>query len=149
MEVHVKGMDCTECTQHVHHAIQELPGVKSVSVLLAAEKATIQFDPTLVDLPMIRQAVAGAGYSVPEEVPNQAPASPTLQDFTRPVLTVFGIVFGVVLFVVVFGEWLGWFAKITELVPWPVGLALVLLFGYPVFKNVVQATLRRQIISHT
>jgi Cd2+/Zn2+-exporting ATPase/Cu+-exporting ATPase len=28
MEVPVKGMDCTECTQHVHHAIQELPGVK-------------------------------------------------------------------------------------------------------------------------
>ncbi|MCL4559819.1 MAG: cadmium-translocating P-type ATPase [Chloroflexi bacterium] len=149
MEVPVKGMDCTECTQHVHHAIQELPGVKSVNVLLAAEKATIQFDPTLVDLPMIRQAVAGAGYSVPDEVPTQAPASRTLQDFTRPVLTVFGIVFGVVLFVVVFGEWLGWFEKITELVPWPVGFALVLLFGYPVFKNVVQATLRRQIISHT
>jgi len=149
MEVPVKGMDCTECTQHVHHAIQELPGVKSVSVLLAAEKATIQFDPTLVDLPMIRQAVAGAWLGTSSGTEYPAPASPTLQDFTRPVLTVFGIVFGVVLFVVVFGEWLGWFAKITELVPWPVGLALVLLFGYPVFKNVVQATLRRQIISHT
>ena len=149
MEIPVKGMDCTECTMHVQHAIQKLPGVTSVNVLLAAEKATIQFDPTLVDLPMIRKAVAGAGYKVPESVPDQAPSARTLQDFTRPVLTVFGIVFGVVLFVVVFGEWLGWFEKITAIVPWPVGFALVLMFGYPVFKNVVQATLRRQIISHT
>ncbi|MCE5208410.1 MAG: cation-translocating P-type ATPase [Chloroflexi bacterium] len=134
---------------HVQRAIQELPGVKSVNVLLAAEKATIHFDPALVDLPMIRSAVAGVGYKVPESAPNPAPTSRTLQDFTRPVLTVFGIVFGVVLFVVVFGEWLGWFEKITELVPWPIGFALVLVFGYPVFKNVIQATLRRQVISHT
>lgn len=149
LEVPVEGMDCAECTMHVQHAIQDLPGVKSVSVLLAAEKATIQFDPTLVDLPKIRKAVAGAGYSVPESAPEQPKATNSLQDFTRPVLTVFGIVFGVVLFVVVFGEWLGWFKKITALVPWPAGFALVLLFGFPVFKNVVQAALRRQVISHT
>src|SRR5512146_2043521 len=128
MDIPVEGMDCTECTLHVQHAIQELPGVKSVSVLLAAEKASIQFDPELVDLPMIRKAVAGAGYKVPESVPEEASTARSLQDFTRPVLTVFGIVFGVVLFVVVFGEWLGWFEKITAVVPWPVGFALVLLF---------------------
>ncbi|MBA3074968.1 MAG: cation-translocating P-type ATPase [Anaerolineae bacterium] len=149
LDIPVSGMDCTECTLHVEHAIKELPGVKSVTVLLAAEKATIQFDPTLVDLTMIRKAVAGAGYKVPENVSDQAPMPRSLQDFTKPILTVFGVVFGVILFVVVFGEWLGWFEKITAWVPWPVGLGLVLLFGYPVFKNVVQATLRRQIISHT
>lgn len=149
MDIPVAGMDCTECTMHVQHAIKELTGVKSVTVLLAAEKATVQFDPTLVDLTMIRKAVKSAGYTVPESVPDQTLPARTLQDFTRPVLTVFGIVFGVVLFVVVFGEWLGWFEKITELVPWPVGFALVLLFGFPVFKNVAQAILRRQVISHT
>ena len=151
MDVPVKGMDCTECTLHVQHAIGELPGVKSVNVLLAAEKAIVQFDPILVDLAMIRKAVAGAGYHVPEvlSIEMQKPAFRTLQDFTKPVLTIFGVVFGLVLFVVVFGEWLGIFEKITTWVPWPVGLGLVLLFGYPVFKNVVQATLRRQVISHT
>lgn len=149
MNIPVMGMDCTECTLHVQKAINELPGVKSVTVLLAAEKATIQFDPTQVDLPMIRKAVAGAGYKVPENIIDQTPTSRSLQDFTKPILTVFGVVFGVVLFVVVFGEWLGWFEKITTFVPWPVGFVLVLLFGYPVFKKVIQATFRRQIISHT
>jgi Cu+-exporting ATPase len=149
MEIPVKGMDCTECTQHVQHAIQELPGVNSVRVLLAAEKATVQFDPGLVNLAMIRTAVAGAGYQVPEGVPEQASTTRSLENFTRPILTVFGIVFGVVLFVVVFGEWLGWFEKITTWVPWPVGIALVLLFGYPVFWNVIRAALHRQVLSHT
>jgi hypothetical protein len=50
---------------------------------------------------------------------------------------VFGIVLGVVLFMVVFGEWLRWFGKVTAFVPWPIGLMLVILFGYPVFKNMV------------
>jgi len=148
-EFPVEGMDCAECTLHVQHAIQELPGVKAVDVFLAANKASVQFDPALVDLPMIHNAVARAGYKVPETVQAQAANVRSLQDFTRPVLTLFGVVFGVVLSVVVFGEWLGWFEKITAWVPWPVGLALVLAFGYPVFKNVVQAALRRQVISHT
>ena len=33
--------------------------------------------------------------------------------------------------------------------PWPVWLALVLIAGYPIFRNVIRATLHRQIISHT
>lgn len=66
LEVPIKGMDCAECTQHVQHAIAQLPGVESVYVLLSSEKAIIQLDPALVDLPAIRKAVESAGYSVPE-----------------------------------------------------------------------------------
>jgi P-type Cu+ transporter len=149
LEIPIEGMDCTECTLHVQHAIRELPGVKSVNVYLAAEKASVQFDPALVDLPMIQKAVAGAGYKVPETIPMAESSARSLQNFTRPILTIFGVVFGVVLFVIVFGEWLGLFEKITTWVPFPIGLALVVLFGYPVFKNVIQAALRKQIISHT
>ena len=148
LEVPVRGMDCHECTQHVQHAIAGLPGVSSVNVLLSAEKAIIQLDPTRVDIPAIRKAVAGAGYSVPEAVPAQ-PTRPALPDFTRSVLTLFGVVFIAVLFIVVVGEGFGLFDAITTLVPWPIGLGVVLLFGYPVLMNVARATLRRQIIAHT
>jgi P-type Cu+ transporter len=65
IEVPVRGMDCTACTQHVLRAISALPGVESVQVLLAAEKAVIRLDPIHVDLPAIRHAVEGAGYTVP------------------------------------------------------------------------------------
>jgi len=149
IEVPIAGMDCMECTMHVQKAINDITGVSSVNVLLAAEKATINFDSALVDFEMIQKAVEKAGYSIPEIKTEKAQAARSLQDFTKPILTVFGIVFGVVLFVVVFGEWLGWFEKITDWVPWPVGYGLVILFGYPVFKKVIQATFHRQVISHT
>jgi len=110
IEVPVKGMDCSECTLHVQHAIQALPGVQSVEVFLASEKAAIRLDPAQVDLVDIRKAVEGAGYSVPEQQlsAEQAPSA-ALQGFPRPILVLLGVVFGVVLFVVVVGELLGLF----------------------------------------
>lgn len=148
LEVPIKGMDCAECTMHVQHAIAALPGVESVNVFLASEKAAIRLDPALVDLPVIRKAVEGAGYSVPDTAAPQAASSP-IGDFTRPILTLFGVVFGVVLFIVVIGEWFGLFEQITDRVPWPIGVAIVLIGGYPIFRNVVRAALRRQVLSHT
>jgi len=147
LDIPVAGMDCAECTQHVQHAIAALPGVASVNVFLATQKATVRFDPEMVDLSAVCKAVEGAGYAVPvAESPE--PATSPLADFTRPVLTLFGIVFGAVLFIVVVGEWLGLFEKITERVPWPIGLVIVLAGGYPVFRNVIRAALRRQVTSH-
>ncbi|MDA8220085.1 MAG: cation-translocating P-type ATPase [Dehalococcoidales bacterium] len=148
LEIPVAGMDCAECSLHVQHAIAALPGVQSVNVFLSSEKAVVQVDPTQVDLAAIRQAVESAGYSIPAS-PETQPAAAPAGDFTRRVLTLFGVVFGTVLFVVVVGEWLGFFESATERVPWPFWLAIVLVGGYPVFRNVIRATLRRQVISHT
>ncbi len=148
LEVPIQGMDCAECTLHVQHAIAALPGVEAVNVFLASEKAIIQLDPAQTDMLAIRKAVEEAGYSVPTPATAQS-SVPPLGDFTRRVLALFGIVFGAVLFIVVVGEWLGLFEAITQRVPWLIGLAIVLIGGYPVFRNVVRATLKGQVISHT
>jgi len=154
IEVPVKGMDCSECTLHVQHAIRALPGVQSVEVFLASEKAVVQLNPQQVGLADIRKAVEGAGYSAPEtplepEAGGQETSHPVMEGFSRPILALLGGVFGVVLFVVVVGEWLGLFKTLTEAIPWPVWLAILLVGGYPVFRNVIRAALHRQVISHT
>jgi Cd2+/Zn2+-exporting ATPase/Cu+-exporting ATPase len=151
LELPVKGMDCAECTQHVQLALAALPGVQEVRVLLSSEKAIVQIDPDLVDVPQLRKAVEAAGYSVPEATSHvsEAGTSRSLSSFTRPILTLFGLVFGVVLLVVIAGEWLGLFERVTDLVPWYLGWGLVVLAGYPIFWNVIKAALRRQILSHT
>jgi Cd2+/Zn2+-exporting ATPase/Cu+-exporting ATPase len=141
-------MDCVECTLQVQHAIAALPGIESVAVFLSSEKANIRLDPAQVDLLAIRKAVEGAGYSIPASAEAQLAPS-ALSDFTRRVLGLFGVVFGAVLFIVVVGEWLGLFEAVTRRVPWPLGLAIVLVGGYPVFRNVVRAALKGQVISHT
>jgi Cd2+/Zn2+-exporting ATPase/Cu+-exporting ATPase len=65
------------------------------------------------------------------------------------VVVLFAGVFAAVLLMVVLGEWLGLLDAYTERVPWYIGVAFVVLFGYPVFRNVAQATLKRRVTSHT
>ena len=153
IDLPIRGMDCAECAGHVQRAIAAVPGVESVEVSLAAEKAIIRLDPARAELPAIRKAVEGAGYAVAEpETRRTTGADRTVsrsQEFTRQVLMLLGVVFGTVLFVVVVGEYLGVFERLTERVPWLVGLAIVLAGGYPVFRGVLRAALRRQVTSHT
>ena len=161
LEVPIAGMDCAECTLHVQQAISALPGVSAVDVYLTSEKARLRYDPALVEMKDIRRAVEGAGYSVPEAAaggvgaagPQGATGRPEgqvdLAAFNRRLLTLLGVVFGAVLFIVVVGEWLGLLEELTERVPWPIGLAIVVVAGYPVFLNVARAARRRQVISHT
>jgi Cd2+/Zn2+-exporting ATPase/Cu+-exporting ATPase len=153
IEVPVAGMDCSECAAHVQKAICAVPGVAVANVLLASEKAVIQLDPAQVQLPAIRKAVEGAGYSVPVAAaiaPAAAGEESALPGaFYRKLFTVFGLVFGAVLFVVVVGEWLGLFEQVTEQVPFGVGVVLVLATGWPIFRNVIRAARRGQVLSHT
>ena len=153
LEFPVKGMDCAECAQHVQRAIAGLPGVDSVHVSLAGEKAVVSLDLSRVDLATIRRAVEGAGYAI-ADTDDRGPAgtgvpAPGSQAFTRQVLTLLGVVFGAVLFVIVVGEQLGVFEQLTAHVPWLLGLAIVLAGGYPVFRNVLRAAWQRRVTSHT
>lgn len=147
LEIPVAGMDCAECTQHVQHAIAELPGVESVNVYLSSEKAVIRLDPSLVELLTLRKAVEKAGYRVPDTT---APTpTPQLGNFTRRIVMLLGGVFGAVLFIIIVGEWLGLFEQLTEHVPFPIGLAIVIAGGWPIFRNVARAALKRRVTSHT
>lgn len=82
-------------------------------------------------------------------VPPPSPPMRRAQDFARRVRALVGIASGAVLFVVVVGERLGFFERLARRVPWPVGLAVVLVAGYPVFRNVLRAALKRRVIAHT
>ena len=149
LEVPVRGMDCFECTQHVQHALAAVPGVESVEVFLTSEKAVLRLDPAGVPLDALRQAVQDAGYVVADEALAEQKQRSFLMGYTRPALTLFSVVVGAVLLIVVAGEWLGLFERFTDVIPWPVGYALVVLGGAPIFWNVLRATWRRQVISHT
>ncbi len=143
IEVPILGMDCAECTQHVQKAIAAVPGVRAVDVLLVTEKAIVRLDPVRVDRLAISRAVEGAGYKVPADRQAETRA------FGRSVSRLFGVLVIAILATVVAGEWLGAFDWLTARLPWPIGLAAVLIGGFPAFRNVVRAALRRQVIAHT
>jgi len=149
IEVPIAGMDCAECTQTVQRAIASLNGIKKADVFLSSEKAIIQLDPSMVKLTDIRNAVKNAGYSIPEQAEEDATPNAALGNFSRRIFTVLGLVFGAIILLVVAGEWLGLFKGLTQLIPFPAGVALVVLGGAPIFLNVIRATLKGQVISHT
>lgn len=148
VEIPVKGMDCAGCVRSVKQAIEQLPGVTSVEVLLSAEKAIIEHQGQQSDRSQIKKAVEDIGYRVPDESADEAGEAPGTEAFARKIFRMFGMVFGAVLFVIVAGEWLGLFESATQWIPFWVGTLIVIAMGYPVFKKVVIAAFKGQIIAH-
>lgn len=146
--IRISGMDCAECAERIRKAVAALPGVEAVQVFFGAAKASVRFDPNRGTVQAIRAAIEAEGYRVSGEGEVTASSSYPAS-FQRKILTFLGLAFGAVLFVVVVGEWLGALEALTARVPWPVGLLIVLVAGFPIFRNVIRATLRGRVISHT
>ncbi|MDF2531835.1 MAG: copper-translocating P-type ATPase [Clostridia bacterium] len=64
--VPISGMTCASCAKAVEKAVGKLDGVESVTVNFATEKALVHYNPKLVRLSEIKQAIAKAGYKALE-----------------------------------------------------------------------------------
>lgn len=61
--LNIEGMTCASCAQTVEKAVKKLEGLNQVSVNLATEKMTVEYDPSVLNFYDITRAVADAGYS--------------------------------------------------------------------------------------
>ena len=68
LDLPVKGMHCAACVGKVERALQRVPGVEKAVANLATERATVWLGGENPDLPALREAVAAAGYRVPDEI---------------------------------------------------------------------------------
>ncbi len=57
------GMHCASCAQIIERALRKQPGVRQANVNLAAEKATVIFDESVLTPASLMDAVKRAGYS--------------------------------------------------------------------------------------
>ncbi|MGH9910712.1 MAG: copper ion binding protein, partial [Nitrososphaerales archaeon] len=62
--IKIGGMHCAGCVTSIQNYVSDLQGVKKCEVNLAAEKAVLEFDPSLVDLRTIEKAIEEVGYRV-------------------------------------------------------------------------------------
>jgi len=60
----IEGMTCASCVRRVERALTKVPGVSAANVNLATEKASVAYDPALVDQTQLVAAVETAGYKV-------------------------------------------------------------------------------------
>ena len=59
----VEGMTCSACSAAVERALSRLEGVKSASVNLTTNRASVEYDAGAVTLAQIRKAITDAGYT--------------------------------------------------------------------------------------
>ena len=64
VSAHVIGMTCTTCAATIEKGLSEIPGVEQAKVNFASEKASVEYDPTRIDLAKIRNTVSELGYGV-------------------------------------------------------------------------------------
>lgn len=66
VSIPIGGMTCAACAQRIEKVITKLQGVERVTVNFATEKATVAYDPKLIRLSAIREAIEKAGYNALE-----------------------------------------------------------------------------------
>ena len=60
----IGGMHCATCVQTIEKRLPKVKGVIYATINLAAEKAIIDYDPTVVDQQTIEDAITDVGYKV-------------------------------------------------------------------------------------
>jgi Cu+-exporting ATPase len=62
--IHVTGMTCTTCAATIEKGLAETPGVEKANVSFASEKASVEYDPSRVDLTRLKDTIFKIGYGV-------------------------------------------------------------------------------------
>lgn len=63
--LNIRGMTCNGCVTSVTRVLTALGGVDDVAVSLADGRATIRFDPSLIDVGRLENAIRAAGFETP------------------------------------------------------------------------------------
>jgi len=63
-KIHVTGMTCTTCAATIEKGLAQTPGVEKADVSFASEKASVEYDPSKVDLAEIAKTISELGYKV-------------------------------------------------------------------------------------
>ncbi|MEO8287089.1 MAG: heavy metal translocating P-type ATPase [Chloroflexota bacterium] len=81
----IEGMTCASCVRRVEKSLAKLPGVESVAVNLATERATVKYNPAMVNSGEFRGAVERAGYAIRAQEQPQAQGQTAAGADTEPV----------------------------------------------------------------
>ncbi len=108
-EIPVTGMTCANCATNIERALKKVKGVVAPSVNFGAERAHVEYIPTLTSIEEIISAIEGAGYGaiLPDEALDDEDAElrarrEEIRSQTRKFLT--GVLFAAPLFFLSMGR---------------------------------------------
>ncbi len=118
LTVAVGGISCAACVNRIEKALKAMQGVSEARVNLATEKATIQYQPSLVGKSDIRKAIEESGYQVLgfEEVGMaDREGAARARDIKRQKRKfVFSAVLGSIIFFGNMPEWFPWWPNLLQ-----------------------------------
>lgn len=129
----IEGMTCAACSRAVERALGKLEGVEEASVNLATEKAKVVYDPSIVRLSQIREAIIKAGYK-PLEMQTESKDDARRQQREKEISTMWtkfivSLIFTAPLFYIAMGHMVGLpVPKFMDPEVNPLNFALVQLF---------------------
>ena len=83
LSVPVVGMTCASCVNRIERYLSRAEGVSDANVNLATERATVRFDPAVIDRTGIVAAIEAAGYDVGRESAGDAAADVDAAELER------------------------------------------------------------------
>ena len=83
VDLPIEGMTCAACVTRISKGLSKLEGVERADVNLAAARATIVFDPAVVDTAAFIGRIESLGYSVPEIDDREALEAAQIKVLTR------------------------------------------------------------------
>ena len=75
VDLPIEGMTCGACAARIERGLNRIDGVASASVNLAAERATVVYDPAVTGPPAFADKVAALGYAVGRDPDAADPAT--------------------------------------------------------------------------
>ncbi|WP_110933196.1 heavy metal translocating P-type ATPase [Paenibacillus bouchesdurhonensis] len=63
----ITGMTCSACASRIEKGLGRLEGVQEANVNFALERATVTYDPQIIDVPKLEETVHKLGYDVAKE----------------------------------------------------------------------------------
>jgi len=81
----ITGMTCASCVRRIEKSLAKVEGVADANVNLATEKASVRYDPAMVQLGQLKAAVEKAGYGVRELPPEPVGGNDTTAPEIPPI----------------------------------------------------------------
>ena len=145
IELKVKGLCCADCVANVEKTLKNTIGVENLKILMASEKAIVNYDELKTAPDKLIEKIEGLGYkvSIPTIVITERPAKK--KNLARILRLTFITIISIVALSEILLGYLGILKRGIQFIPLPLILSAILLGGYPIFKKAFLGLINRQI----
>ncbi|MCW1296745.1 MAG: heavy metal translocating P-type ATPase [Candidatus Parvarchaeota archaeon] len=143
----ILGMHCASCAQKIESTLKKLDGIINVNVNFATEKATVEFNETLINENEINNAIEQLGYKVIKEVDREAGKAVDRQKEAREKeirtlksLFLFSLLFSIPIFLIAMPfEWLNIGIPYKNIILLLLATPVQFIVGYRFYKGTFSA----------